>query len=201
MNLKKLGIIALSIAMAIGGYKFADANSEVFTVSATVPGATGGSFAVSKVTAGVFTSQASNNLAFGTLTFDATNNIFVSAYYFAIDIAGTGGAGFPNISIAYADTGSPTGAVAGLGDRGTLSYSKMTQSGGVDTETAIDGMSLGEANNLTISPSAVAGGWLRINIGIATGDPSLSEGSAVPFTAADAPGAYTGTVTITATGV
>lgn len=201
MNLKKLGIIALSVAMAVGGYKFVDANTEIFTVSASVPGATGGSFSVSKVTGGVFAPQASNDLAFGTLTFDATNNIFVGAYYFAIDIGGTGGSGFPSISVAYADTGSPAGAIAGLGDRGTFSYSKMTQVGGVDVETAIAGMSLGESNLLTISPSAVTGGWLRINVGMATGDPTLSEGAAVPFTAADAPGAYTGTVTITATGV
>lgn len=186
------GLLVLSVAL------LGTAHAETFTINANVPASTGASFAVSKVTGGEFTPQASNNLNFGELTLFPELGVFLAPFYYAIDVGGTGGAGIPNISVEYTDTGAPTGAVANLGDRGTFSYASVVQSGSGDIVTAKDGMSLSQANGLVIDSTDLDGGFLRISVGTATGDPVLEEGDAVPFNLGDAPGNYTGTLTLTA---
>ena len=146
-----------------------------------------------------FTDYNSNNLSFGTLTYDTDNNIFVSPFYYSIQI-GSLTSQFPNINIQYEDTGFPTGASTRFGNHGVFTYSRVTQnSGGGDTETNIDGMSFAEVNGLTISASQFNTGYLRINIGIATGNPNADEGSAIPFTTSVQAGNYMGSLIITST--
>lgn len=191
-----LGLFTGLCVLALANYS--SANSEIFTLSAQVPASTGASFGVSKVIGGQFTEHNSNNLSFGELTLNTELGIFLASHFFAIDVGGSAGAGVPDISVQYFDTGSPNEATANLGDRGTFSYSSVVQSGGDDIVTLKDGMSLHQANTLLIDSDDLDGGFLRIIVGMATGDEALDEGDAVPFNLGDAPGTYTGTLTLTA---
>ena len=197
MNMLK--IILLNVIFVIGGCLSIGANTETFLISASIPAATGGSFAVSSVVGSSFTLHNSNSLTFGTLTYDSVNDIFGGSNYYAIDIGAVGGAGFPNITVSYLNTGSPQNATTTLGNHGIFSYSKITQNNGSEVETLIDGLSLNQADGLNISPSQFSNGHLRVNIGIATGSSSSDEGDATPFRASLKSGNYTGTLTITAT--
>jgi hypothetical protein len=68
------------------------------------------------------------------------------------------------------------------------------------TSNVINGMSLTEVNAFgPIQETAFANGFLRVFVGVATGDPTLDEGNANPFTASDQPGTYSGTLILTAT--
>jgi hypothetical protein len=49
-----------------------------------------------------------------------------------------------------------------------------------------------------ITPAEVTGGFLRVYAGILTGDATTPAGG-TPFTNADAPGSYNGTLVVTAT--
>lgn len=187
----------------------APANAQVnFFIDAEIPASDGATFAVSQVDPGppeVFTPMAPGFTAldFGLLTLDTVNGIFVPNYFWVVDV-GANGAGFPDVDFAYTDTVNPNGALNngdGLGGRGTIAYSEVvTGVGGAQTVNLIRGESLAEANTSGgIDELDYADGFLRFSIGIATGDPLLQEGTAVPFTAADAAGTYSGTLTVTAT--
>ena len=185
----------------------ASANAQVdFTVQAQVPASTQASFSVSQVTPGnpdVFTPVNTTDLDFGQLSLDTTNNIFLPAYYWVIDV-GANGAGMPNLQFSYTDTANPNGALnngTGLGGHGTIAYSEVvTNANGSQTVNLIRGEALQQANTSGgISNTDYPNGFLRISVGVATGDSTLQEGNATPFTATDQPGNYSGTVTITAT--
>lgn len=193
---KQASIITLGLA-ALALVVTSVVNAEVYTIGANVPSSTGASFTVSKVTDGVFTPHASNNLSFGELSLDSDNGIFLAPYYFNIDVGGVGGSGIPSIDIQYSDTGSPTGATTDLGDHGTFSYFSITEVEGSEVQTDLDFLSLHEADGLTITSTDLGSGFLRIALGVSTGNPPV-EGDAVPFNLGSAPGTYTGTLTLTA---
>lgn len=177
-----------------------------FTIDAEVPAADGATFAVSQVTPGppeVFTPLNTFNLDFQTLTLDAVNGIFLPSFFWVVDV-GSNGAGFPDVQYSYTDTANPNGGLnngTGLGARGTIGYSEVvTNPDGSQTVNLIRGESLQEANTSGgIDETDYANGFLRFSVGLATGDPTLQEGSATPFTAGDQPGIYSGTLTVTAT--
>lgn len=197
--LMMIGMVALSASVA-------NAQSQPFTVQANVPAATSASFSVSKVIPGTpetFVPTATTNLDFGTLTLDTTNNIFVPAHFWVIDV-GANGAGSPDIAVTYTDTANPNGALnngTGLGRRGTISYAEVVTNADLSqTVNLIRGESLSQANTSGgVNETAFDNGFLRVSVGVATGDPALQEGNATPFTALDNPGNYSGTVTLTAT--
>lgn len=192
----KIGML-LIVSAAVMTAVVTASKAEVFTIGAVVPSATGASFNVSKVTGDVFAPHASNNLDFGELDLDSNNGIFLAPYYFAIDVGGENGAGIPDIDIQYTDTGAPNGATTALGDHGTLSYASVVGNQNGDVVTTLSFMSLHQANGVNIDSGELGDGFLRINIGIATGNTGF-EGDAVPFNLGSAPGSYTGTLTLTA---
>ena len=173
----------------------------VFTVSAQVPASTGVNFVVSRVVGTVFTKQAANftNLNFGVLALDPVNQIFLPDHGWVIDVA-PNGASRPDLSVSYQDTGNPTGVPIGQGlaQHGTITFAEVVF-GPPETTNVIDGMSLGQSNGTLINETQFANGFLRMFLGIATGDPALDEGTATPFTAVNAAGTYTGELTLTAT--
>ncbi|MBP9854053.1 MAG: hypothetical protein KBD53_04205 [Candidatus Omnitrophica bacterium] len=178
-----------------------------FFVDAELPASNGATFAVSQVDPGppeVFTLQAPgfDALDFGLLTLDVDNGIFLPDYYWAIDV-GANGAGSPDLAFAYTDTANPNGGLnngTGLGGRGTIAYMEvLTGSGGAQTVNLIRGEALQQSNTSGGIDETDYDGFLRFAVGIATGDPLLQEGNAVPFTASDNPGTYSGTLTVTAT--
>ncbi len=204
--MKKL-LLAVIAALAGLTLMAMPASAQVdFFIDAEVPAANGATFAVSQVTPGppeVFTPVNTFNLDFQTLTLDTVNGIFIPSFFWVVDV-GSNGAGFPDVQFAYTDTANPNGGLnngTGLGGRGTIAYAEVvTNTNGTQTVNLIRGESLDDANTSGgIDETDYANGFLRFSVGIATGDPSLSEGSATPFTAADQPGTYSGTLTVTAT--
>jgi len=178
----------------------APANAQVdFFIDAEIPLAGNATFSVSKVTPGnpdVFDPMDTFNLDFGILSLDEVNFIFLPAFFWVIDV-GSDGIGFPDLDFVYVDTANPNGALndgSGLGGHGTVTFSEVDG----NTVTLIRGQSFQQTDGDSINDEDHPDGFLRIAIGIATGDPNLEEGDAVPFTQADVNGPYSGTLEITA---
>lgn len=184
----------------------APASAQVdFFIQAEIPAADGATFSVSKVLlpGETFLAQAPGFTAldFGMLTLDTVNGIFVPSFFWVIDV-GSNGAGFPDLDFAYGDTNNPNGTNddgTGLGARGTVAYSEVvTNVGGSQTVNLIRSEALQDADGATLDETEYANGFARLSFGIAGGN-AATDGTAVPFTAADSPGIYSGTYTITAT--
>jgi hypothetical protein len=182
--------------------------ATTFTVSATVPVATGISIAVSSVnsTTNVFTTLPAGTtaLSFDPMTFNTTNGIYLPNHYFALDFGTTGGAGTPDVTLTYNEGTNPNGTTNGLGFKTVATFAKeVVGSGGATTETIT---SLGKMRLIdlvgTHEPfTAISPGFLRIYLGIWTGNPSAvppDPASGQPFTNGDAPGTYTGSLVVTA---
>lgn len=186
----------------------AHAQSESFFIEAELPASGTATFTVSQVIPGspeTFIQQAPgfDALDFSLLTLDTVNGIFLPSYFWVVDV-GADGAGSPDVAFSYADTANPNGGLnngTGLGGRGTIAYSEVVTNPDLSqTVNLIRGESLQQTNtSAEISETDYADGFLRFSVGIATGDISLQEGTATPFTALDNPGNYTGTLTVTAT--
>ena len=120
-------------------------------------------------------------------------NIWRATNFFAIDVANVG-PGSPNVtSVTY--TEGPKPQTKGLGYKANLVIVKgVYQSADVvlagHTKRPLRSV-IGES----VSSADTAGGWARIYIGLADGKVA-SEGE--PFTNADLPGKYSGTLTISA---
>lgn len=179
-----------------------------FFVDAELPASNGATFAVSQVDPGppiVFTAMPAGFTAldFGLLSLDPVNSIFLPDYFWVIDV-GVNGAGGADVQFAYTDTANPNGALNnghGLGGHGTISYAEVVTNPDLSqTTNVIRGEALQQSNTSGgIDETDYQNGFLRLSVGIATGDPLLQEGNATPFTSLDQPGTYSGTLTITAT--
>ena len=205
--MKKLLVLTALAVAVLGKVAFA----ADFPITAKIPAATTVNFIVSEVTPGptpVFVSHPSFNLDFSTagtgMSYDAANGIWVGSRFFAIDLATVDGTGTPapgtfgSISFAYAGQVVPAGqpATEGLNKRATLTAVRVNAD---ETETSLRKGAVG--NTFTSLTNAdVAGGFLRVYVGLATGETGANEiPGSVPFTNGDKPGTYTGTLTITAT--
>lgn len=205
--MKKSRIAAIALAvLLIGVPVFAQVS---FFINANLPASNTASFAVSRVLVGpplTFQPQPAGtvNLNFGTLALDPVNGIFVTspAHYWVIDV-GSNGAGMPDILADYTDTASPNGALnngEGLGGRANFNYAEIVTNPDLSqTTNDIATVALDDVQSLAIPETAFSDGFLRMSVGLATGDPAGPTTDATPFTAADQPGAYTGTLTVTAT--
>jgi len=192
-----LGVLVLMPAIASAQ------SSESFTVQAEILPSNGASFSVSRVIPGDpddFQSVNTTDLDFGVLTLNTELGIFLPAFFWVIDV-GPNGAGNPDIEIEYLDTGSPAGAIATLGQRGTISFSEVIPqpNNAPDQVNFIKGESLAEANGDSVDETQFANGFVRISVATATGDPKLQEGTAKPFTTLDKDGIYNGSLKVTAT--
>ena len=184
--------------------------STAFQVSATVPLATGISIVVDSVNSTgtpVFTPVTGTALSFDAgagMQLNSTYNILMPSVYYALNIASSGGAGLPDTTLTYAEGTNPNSGSATLGGLGTKTTATFAQElGSVETITA-----LGKKRLIDLTGSVghepytalATGSYLRVYVGIWTGsttapaDPSNGQ----PFTYGDAPGTYTGTLTVTA---
>jgi hypothetical protein len=180
--------------------------STAFTVSATVPSATGISIGVDSVnsTSNVFTALANGTTAlnFDPMTFNTTSNIYVPSIYYALNFGVTGGAGTPDVTVTYNEGTNPNGSTNGLGYKATATFAKEVVTGTTTAETitSLGKMRLIDLNGTHEPYTAIAGGYLRIYLGIWTGstvtpaDPTNGQ----PFTTGDASGQYTGSLVVTA---
>jgi hypothetical protein len=212
--MKKLFLLTvLAVALSASA-----AFAAAFPITATIPAATTVNFIVSEVTppatAGgnpVFASHPGLNLNFATagqgMEYKSDIGIWAGSRFFAIDLAPSTSTGTPapgtygSVAFSYSANVVPSGqdASEGLNKRATLTAVKVVGT----TETELRKGAIGNTFS-SLSNADVAGGFLRVYVGLATGQTvtggttPLIPGS-VPFTNADKPGTYTGTLTITAT--
>jgi hypothetical protein len=181
--------------------------ATAFTVSATVPPATGINIVVDSVNSTgtpVFTQVSGTTLSFDPMTFNSTNNIYVPSIYYALNVSTSGGGGLPDTTVTYTEGSNPNSGSATQGGLGTKSTATFAQElGSTETITALGKKRLIDLTG-TVGhepyTALASGSYLRVYVGVWTGsttapaDPSNGQ----PFSNADAPGTYTGTLTVTA---
>jgi hypothetical protein len=179
-----------------------------FTVSATVPSATGVGVTVSSVSSAsnAFTTQPAGTtaLSFDPMTFNTTNNIYLPNHYYALDFAVSGGSGSPDVTVSYNEGSNPNGSTNGLGYKSTATFAKEVSNGTTNTETFLTAHGpkkrLIDLSGEHVGFTELTGGFLRMYLGVWTGsttapaDPTNGQ----PFTAADGAGTYTGSLVVTA---
>jgi hypothetical protein len=178
-----------------------------FTVSATVPAATGISITVDSVNSAtnVFTTLPTGTtaLSFDPMTFNTTNNIYIPSIYYALNFAVANGAGSPDVTVTYNEGSNPNSGTSnpdGLGFKSTATFAKEVGS----TETLLTDHGpkklLTNLNGEHVTFSELTGGYLRIYLGIWVGSTTAPADPAggQPFSNADAPGTYTGSLVATA---
>jgi hypothetical protein len=177
-----------------------------FTVSANLDPATGVSITASSVdsTTKVFTTVGTT-LSFDPLIFNTKNSVWLPDHFFAIDVAPTGGGGSTDTSVSYSEPSSPNDSTTGhgLGWKTTANFFKVSGTPAKeDSLTAHGKKMLKDLSGEHVLPAEVAGGYLRIYVGIVTKDPAavpLDPASSETFTNVDMSGLYQGTLRITAT--
>lgn len=199
---KMLLTTVLVLAMVLAVMPVQMANAVDFAVSANVPTASGVTITATEVNAstGVFGSTVTA-MNFGTLSLNSSLGIWLPVSYFAVDVGvTTDGAGAPEVTLTYTEAASdkPTGQTNGLGHKSTATFVAVT--GGPapsdQTETELDKKLLKDVSGDEI---LVSEGFFRAYIAIYTGDDAtLNTAGGEPFTSADEPGDYTGTLTVTA---
>lgn len=202
---KLLLILLLVVGLALMMAPVSSAQEvATFPITAYLPPATGIVITATRVNAS--TDEFLNTVTsfeFGTLS--PTNGVFLSDYYFAVDVGVTAGAGSTNITLTY-EEGLPAITGNSLGYKTTADFVAITGGPDDQTETPI-ATTLGtkallidlEDPGVSIVPSDLGGGFFRAYIGIyAGGDSNLPDGK--PFTASDSPDTtYNGTLIVSAT--
>ncbi len=195
-------ILAAALTLSVQGQMLANAAQTSFLVSASVPEASGASIVASRVNSTgtpVFTPVAGTNLSFDPLTYDPINGIYLPNHFFAIDIGAIGGAGAPDVIVNYTEGANPNGAGGlGLGFHAAATFVRVESDEEVQLATHGPKKLLIQLVNEHITTAETVGGFLRIYTGIVTGDDTTPE-SGIPFTNADQPGTYNGTLVVTAT--
>lgn len=210
---KVISLLVIGVVLVVQAALLYAATST-FSLSATIAGITGSSISAQTVTPGTTTTVwapvTGTALSFDPLTLKTytvsgvTYQSFAPNHYFAIDVAGTGGAGTPSTTLNYVEGVSPTGSTADqkLGNRANVTYKALKYNpGAAPTEynipTHLGGL-LKNVINETITPAqvtATGGSWLRVYLGLNNG----SVAGQTPFSPADPAGSYTGQLTITST--
>ena len=209
---KKAIVLSAFLALLLStGQAFAAVTSKTFSLQANIPAATGSNITAASVnaTTGVFTALAPTvtTLSFNTgasVPFNVPNGIYAPNQFFAIDITGSGGAGNPDVTFTYSGDVKPAGQLSGLGVKATATFVKVTGATGAQTETVLANgkKRLIDLTGESVLKTAYSGGFLRVYLGIVTKDPTatpLDPANSEPFTNADQPGAYSGTLLVSAT--
>ncbi len=200
--MKKIKLI-LSVVVWAGmclSSSMINAETTSFLVSASIPAATGASITASRVNAATnaFTAVSGTNLSFDPLTFQATNQIYLPDHFFAIDIGSVGGAGSPNVNVTYTEGLNPNTPGKGLGWHSSATFVRVEGATEVPLTAHGPKKLLKDLTGENITSAEATGGFLRVYTGIITGDASTPTGG-IPFSNADKPGAYNGTLVVTAT--
>ncbi|MBN1869317.1 MAG: hypothetical protein JW847_01900 [Candidatus Omnitrophica bacterium] len=206
---KLLLILAIVVGGAMLFSSLGAADIVNFPITVTVPQATGVNIvAVSVLSEGnVFGTTPVTSFNFNPLS-PTTSGVWLPDHYYAVDVGVTGGTGSTNITLRYIEGTRPTGQPLdnSLGYKTTASFFSIT--GGpapedqvstpLATSVGTKALLINLASDVTITPLLLNGGFFRAYIGVYPGgDATLTDGK--PFTNADVPGTYTGTLRVTAT--
>lgn len=203
--MKKITLIItllLGVILIAAPVSFAQVNAtKTFTVSATIPGATGISINAYNVTGNNNPVLVSGlNLSFDPLTYDPVNYIYMPDHYFYIDVQATGGPGTPTTTLTFAQGSNPNAANSGngLGWKGALTYAKVDSLGVVNLLPTHPKELFKDVNGDVVLPAELgAGSFFRAYLGLNV-DSTMPAGGEM-FTLNDAAGVYDGTLLVTAT--
>ncbi len=213
--MRKLSLALALLLIAATSAHAAGSSTGVFPLQVTIPSATQVNFIVSEVEGTTFSSHTGNFLNWDTagagMHYDAPNGVWAGSRYFAIDFSPSDGTNpapgnYGTINFTYSGNVVPAGQpiAKGLNEKATIAASKVMGATGSQTETPVlAARAIGVGAIPSLSDSDVSGGFLRVYVGLSTGE-LKSDGSPVaanslPFTNADKGGVYQGTLTITAT--
>jgi hypothetical protein len=178
------------------------AASTTFTVSATVPDPSAISMTVSSInsTSNAFTAEPAGTtaLSFDPMTFNTTNNIYLPDHYFALDIGVSGGAGEPDVTFTYNEGANPNGATNGMGHKSSATFAEETSSGETLLTAHPKTMLINVSGEHVASTELATGAFLRVYLGVCTGNTGTDPSGCQPFSNADAAGEYTGSLLVTA---
>ncbi len=176
------------------------AASTTFTVSATVPAATGVSILVDSInaTTNVFTELPAGTtaLSFDPMAFNTTTLVYLPTVYYALNFSVAGGSGEPDVTATYTEGSNPNGATNGLGHKSSATFAQETAAGETLLTTPAKQMLISLSGAHVAFTQLIAGSYLRMYLGVCTGGTSDPAGC-VPFTNSDASGLYTGSLLIT----
>lgn len=207
----KKAVYAIMVAVFLAA-QAVPANAVVvpFTVSATINKVSNVAVSAASVlstNAASRTAVINNQMNMDPMTYNTALANYLPDHYFVIDCGATG-AGL-NVVMTYAEGNNPNaaGGLHGLGWKTTATMFKVTLAGTTETETVIAGH--GDTNgkkllkdvNDTITPAQTNGGWFRAYVGVNFNGDAKQVANAEMFTNTDAAGAYSGTLTVTATAV
>jgi hypothetical protein len=141
----------------------------------------------------------------GELVYDAVNGIWTAPTFFVIDFAGISAGGQPappiynNVSLEFTETNNPNANGGRSGERGAGVGEKVTATvlqWNFTEEQFIQQVSQSSLGSIPdFHTEDVVDGTARVILAVADGsNPAVG----LPFTNADLPGPYTGTLTITA---
>ncbi|MBI4982088.1 MAG: hypothetical protein HZC15_02935 [Candidatus Omnitrophica bacterium] len=184
------------------------ATTQTLNVTANVPLQSGGlTVAVSKIDSKNTCTSVGDQwypgqagIAFGTLTRNTEYNIFVTQYYYAVDVGVDDNSGAA-WTVTHTRTDFKKDASNNLNSNVNVTFFKQTNA---TTGTQLKKVSYANSDNVSYTKAQLSGGWLRIYYGIATGDPEegcTDASGVVPIPVSKLAGAYSGTVTLTVTGL
>jgi len=166
--------------------------NQQFDVRASIPQQNGFNVTISRVQGTTWSTRTS--VDFGSLFFDGVNNIFLSNYYYAVDIGVL--ANLPNWSIKHTTTSIVNTTVPGATLDNNINVSFVKQ---LDAATAapLDKVVYSNSNNKIYTKDQLLDGWLRIYYGVATGEAGKDAPGAQPIGINQPAGTYLGQVTLT----
>lgn len=187
---------------------------EDFEITANIPAATGVSITASQFASsddafeGIVT-----EFNFNPMTFDDGLGVWLPNHYYAVDVGVIGGAGTTDVNFKYAEivTDRPVGQPAdgSFGHRSTAAFFRVLGGPAPEDQTQENLPIAGGSKQLLknfigagvdVPGGDLNGGFFRVFVGVYPGgDGAIESDGGAPFTNADVPGLYKGTVTITAT--
>ncbi len=191
-EMKRFFVFILFLALVFCASGAFASSSQTVTVSATVPTTAGLSVTINKVVGSTW--NAASSIAFGTLAWDSTNQLFKPAddSYYVLDVDVTDNSG-TTWTLTHTRQSLASGTNK-LDDNLNVTFYKQTSS---SSGTQLSKVSFDDSDNVAYSKTSLSGGWLRIYYGIATGSGDAS--GVTTLGASTVAGTYTGSVTITLT--
>jgi len=206
---KRVMVVIMSLMFLVSFNPVDLAQAVDFVVSLTINPASGISVQADKrdgVTEAIIQADVAA-LNFDPMTLNTGTGVFEPNHFYTIDArTGNDGAGDPQVTVTYVEGAKPPNQTNGLGFKSTAAFTKVTLAGDGVTEIVTDLAGHGPKKLLKdisgelVTAVELAGGFLRLFVGVYLGDDAAIDiAGGEPFTAADRPGTYDGTLTLTGT--
>jgi len=187
MVVAAMGLLCTAVSFA-GDTKTVDVRAYVPTMSGGLTVTVSRQRALDGV---VEESSATTPIDFGTLQFDSTYSIFRSAYLFFVDIGVNDNTG-NTWTITHTANSVRKDATNNLDTNINVAFVKQLTS---TTDQPLQKVAYSASNNIAYNKNQLAGGWLRLYYGIASGQGDATNVKVIDGT--KPAGQYAGTVVLT----